>query len=116
METLPADGKLTCAQCGSTMEMKRGRYGPFFSCNNFPRCKFVSNLRGEAKKLAEEMMRAPAKPKPIPTNIPCPECGSALLVRQGPRGRSLGCSVYHKCKATQELPNGFQVPVSSQQS
>jgi DNA topoisomerase-1 len=113
VETMPDDGKLTCPECGGTMEMKRGRFGPFFSCNNFPRCKFVSNLRGEAKKLAEELMPAPVKPKPIPTDIPCPECGSMLLVRQGPRGRFLGCSGYPKCKGTQELPAGFEVPVAN---
>lgn len=114
VETMPAKGKLVCPQCGSTMEMKRGRFGPFFSCNNFPSCKFVSNLRGEAKKLAEEMMPAPAKPKPIPTDIPCPECGSPMFVRQGPRGKFLGCSAYPKCKSTQPLPAGFEVPAMSE--
>ena len=116
VEEMPADGRLTCPQCGGPMEMKRGRYGPFFSCNNFPRCKFVSNLRGEAKKLAEEIMPAPAKPKPIPTEISCPECGSTMLVRQGPRGRFLGCSGYPKCKSTQELPAGFEVPAMSEEA
>ena len=114
VEVLPEAGKLVCPDCGSTVEMKRGRFGPFFSCNNFPRCKFVSNLRGVAKKEAEEMMPAPAKPKPIPTDIKCSECGAVMLVRQGPRGKFLGCSGYPKCKETQELPVGFEVPVLSE--
>ncbi len=116
VETLPEDGDLTCPSCDGIMQMKRGRYGPFFSCGNFPRCKFVSNLRGEAKKQAEELMPAPAKPKPIPTDIPCTDCGSIMLVRQGPRGRFLGCSAYPKCKTTQELPAGFEVPVTTEQT
>jgi DNA topoisomerase-1 len=111
VEALPAAGTtLSCPECGSEMIMKRGRFGPFFSCTGFPRCRFVSNLRGEAKKQAEELMPAPARPKPIPTDIPCTECGSPMLVRQGQRGRFLGCSNYPKCKTTQELPAGFRVP------
>ena len=111
VEKLPGAGTtLSCPECGSEMLMKRGRFGPFFSCTGFPRCRFVSNLRGEAKKQAEELMPAPARPKPIPTDIACIECGSPMLVRQGQRGRFLGCSNYPKCKATQELPAGFRVP------
>ncbi len=116
VETLPEDGKLVCPQCGSTMELKRGRFGPFFSCGSFPRCKFVSNLRGEAKKLAEELVPAAAKPKPIPTDIACNECGAPMLVREGPRGRFLGCGAYPKCKSTQPLPAGLDVPVASEKS
>lgn len=114
VEALPPDGKLACPECGSNMELKRGRFGPFFSCGNFPRCRFVSNLRGEAKKTAEELLPAPDRPKPIPTDIPCTECGAPMLVRRGPRGRFLGCSAYPKCKTTQELPAGFEVPALSE--
>ena len=109
VETLPEPGTLHCPQCGSTMELKRGRFGPFFSCTNFPKCKFNSNLRGEAKKQAEELLPAPDRPKPIPTDIPCDECGKPMLIRQGRRGKFLGCSDYPKCKSTQELPPGFDV-------
>lgn len=111
VEVMPGENEdLHCPDCGSVMNLKRGRFGPFFSCTGFPRCKFVSNLRGQAKKDAEELLPAPDKPKPIPTDIPCGECGEIMLVRQGPRGRFLGCSAYPKCKATQELPAGFEVP------
>ena len=107
VEVLPEPGTLTCPLCGSTVEMKRGRYGPFFSCTNFPRCKFNCNLRGEAKKQAEELMPAPAKPKPVPTDIPCDECGQHMVIREGRRGKFLGCSAYPKCKGTKELPAGI---------
>ena len=112
VERLP-EGDLHCPECGGVMEMRRGRFGPFFSCGNFPRCKFVANLRGEAKKAAEELMPGPARPKPVPTDIACEECGSPMLLRQGPRGRFLGCSAYPKCKATRPVPADFQAPVSS---
>ncbi len=109
VETMPEPGTLVCPQCGSTMELKRGRFGPFFSCVNFPRCKFNSNLRGQAKKDAEIAMPAPVKPKPIPTDIPCEECGQPMIIREGRRGKFLGCSGYPKCKTTAELPPGLDV-------
>lgn len=109
VETMPEPGTLACPECGSTMELKRGRFGPFFSCTNFPACRFNSNLRGAAKKEAEELMPAPEKPKPIQTDIACEDCGSPMLIRQGRRGKFLGCSAYPKCKGTQELPPGFDV-------
>ncbi|MFN0137720.1 MAG: type I DNA topoisomerase [Phycisphaerae bacterium] len=110
VEVMPEEGALACAECSKPMELRRGRFGPFFSCGGFPRCKFVANLRGEAKKIAEERMPGPPKAKPIMTEIPCDECGAPMQVRQGPRGKFLGCSAYPKCKTTGELPPGFKVP------
>jgi DNA topoisomerase-1 len=107
IEVLPEPGTLRCPECASTVELKRGRFGPFFSCVNFPRCRFNCNLRGEAKKQAEELLPAPTRPAPIPTDIPCDECGQPMVVRTGRRGRFLGCSAYPKCKGTKELPAGF---------
>lgn len=104
VEVMPEEGKLFCPECGSPMDLKRGRFGPFFSCTGFPRCKFVSNLRGEAKKQAEEIFPAPERPKPELTDIPCDECGKPMLIRAGRRGKFLGCSGYPKCKTTKELP------------
>ena len=84
--------------------MKSGRFGPFFSCTNFPKCRCSVNLRGEAKKQAEIEMPPPEKPEPIPTDIPCEQCGEPMLIRVGRSGKFLGCSKYPKCKTTQPLP------------
>lgn len=104
VEVMPGEDGLNCPQCGNTMNLKRGRFGPFYSCSNFPRCKFNCNLRGEAKKKAEELFPAPKRAEPQKTDIPCEECGSPMLIREGRRGKFLGCSNYPKCKATGELP------------
>jgi DNA topoisomerase-1 len=110
VENLPAEDQvLHCPECGSPMDLKRGRYGPFFSCTNFPKCRFNANLRGEAKKQAEELMPAPERPKPVLTDIACDECGQPTVVRTGRRGKFLGCSAYPRCKGTKELPAGFDV-------
>jgi len=97
---------LNCPDCGGELSPKSGRFGPYFGCSSFPKCRFVSNLRGEAKKRAEVEMPSPAKPKPIPTDIPCDECGEPMLIRTGRSGPFLGCSKYPKCKFTKPAPEG----------
>jgi DNA topoisomerase I len=103
VETWP-EGDLHCPYCGSEMELKNGRFGPFFSCTGYPKCKTSINLRGEAKKRAEADNPPPEKPKPVPTDIKCAECGAPMMIRTGRSGRFLGCSAYPKCKATSPLP------------
>ena len=68
-----------CEKCGNPMVIKRGRYGRFLSCSNFPDCKNA---------------------KPIQTHISadCPKCGSKLVERRTKRKRVFyGCSSYPKC-------------------
>jgi len=103
VETWPED-TLHCPDCGSEMTAKAGRFGPFFSCTNFPKCRCSVNLRGEAKKRGEQEFPAPQRPKPIPTDVPCDECGEPMLIRSGRSGRFLGCSKFPKCKFTKPLP------------
>ena len=31
-----------CPQCGGTLVMRNGRYGSFYGCSNYPRCKFTT--------------------------------------------------------------------------
>ncbi len=103
VETWP-EGPLACPECGNELTLRTGRYGPFFSCG---KCRNAVNFRGEAKKRAEIEMPAPARPEPIPTEIPCPDCGSKMLLRMGRTGRFLGCSGYPKCRKTMEAPPGL---------
>ncbi len=35
----------TCHKCKIPMVAKKGRYGDFFGCRNFPRCKITSRTR-----------------------------------------------------------------------
>ncbi len=105
VETWPEE-PLNCPDCGRECAMKTGRFGPYFGCTAYPKCSFVANLRGSAKKRAEAEMPGAAKPKPIPTNIPCDECGELMVIRTGRSGQFLGCSKYPKCKTTKPLPEG----------
>lgn len=95
---------LKCFSCGGEMTLRTGRFGPFFSCG---KCRAAANLRGEAKKRAEAEAPAPERAKPIATDLRCPDCGAAMLLRMGKTGRFLGCADYPKCRKTMEAPPGL---------
>ena len=78
----PIDEK--CPECGSPLMWRRGRFGPFIACSNFPACKYIK------KKEAREI------------GLLCPDCGQGQVVeRKGRWGRSFyGCRRYPECKFT----------------
>jgi len=72
---LPASA---CPKCGGEMVMKSGRYGNFWTCKDYPKCKGVASL------LLKEN---------------CPECGKPLVERKGRWGKTfIGCSGYPDCR------------------
>lgn len=106
VEVWPED-HLHCPECGAEAVLRSGRYGPYYGCSKYPKCSFIANLRGEAKKRAEIEMPSPSKPKPIPTDLQCDECGEPMLIRTGRTGPFLGCSKYPKCRFSKPLPEGM---------
>lgn len=32
-----------CPQCGGHLILRRGKYGSFYGCSNYPKCKFIMN-------------------------------------------------------------------------
>ena len=109
VETWPDDDTLTCPTCGSDCAAKTGRFGPYFGCTGYPKCSFVANLRGAAKKHAEAEMPGATRPKPIPTDIVCDDCGKTMVIRSGRSGPFLGCGGYPQCRATKPLPEGTTI-------
>lgn len=75
-----------CPKCGSQMEAREGRFGPFLGCERYPDCDGRINVR---KKSEAE-----------PTDEVCTECGAQMVIRTGRFGRFLACSNYPKCKNT----------------
>ena len=71
---------LTCPECGSKMVVRKGKYGEFTACSNYPKCKYIK--QEEPKELEET----------------CPECGNKLVERKGRYGKFIACSNYPKCK------------------
>jgi DNA topoisomerase-1 len=78
----PIDEK--CPECQSDLMWRRGRFGPFIACSNYPTCKYIK--KKEAKKIG----------------LTCPECNEGDVVeRKGRWGRSFyGCTRYPECKFT----------------
>ncbi len=68
-----------CPQCGSPLQEKRGRYGAFIACSNYPKCKFT---------------------RPITTGVKCPECGQGELTQRRNKkgGTFFSCTRYPDCK------------------
>ena len=71
-----------CPKCGSDLVRRKGKYGYFLGCSDFPRCKYVKKLK--SKVVGQ-----------------CPQCGGELVERKGKRGKFWGCSNYPDCTYTQ---------------
>lgn len=75
--------------CNGKMIVKRGRYGIFLSCSNYPQCKEKMRVDLEivAKVYGEDY-------------VLCDRCGKPMQIKYNPRRKSrfLGCSGYPECK------------------
>lgn len=78
-----------CENCGAFMVIKKGRYGKFLACPNYPNCKNTKPLNSAEQ--AEE------------TDEVCENCGSKMLKRKGRYGEFLACSNYPECKNTKPI-------------
>lgn len=38
-------GSKICPECGSLMKLRKGPYGTFWGCTNYPKCKHIENLK-----------------------------------------------------------------------
>lgn len=71
-----------CPECGKPLVLKRGRYGTFTACSDYPNCKYVLKV----------------VPKVEETGDMCPLCGKPLVKRKNKKGQEfIGCSNYPKC-------------------
>ena len=83
MEKKPLEetGEL-CPNCGNPLVIRKGKYGKFVACSNYPECKYIKK---EEKK--EEIICS------------CPKCAGNIIVRKTKKGTDFyGCSNYPKCK------------------
>jgi DNA topoisomerase-1 len=89
-----------CPKCGSELLLRKGRYGEFIACSNFPKCKYTKNPDGTEIEGPEE------------TDEKCEKCGSVMVIKNSKRGKFLACSAYPKCKNAKSLepPKELSVP------
>ncbi|MGH2327561.1 type I DNA topoisomerase [Campylobacter taeniopygiae] len=84
----------SCPDCGGELAIRKGRFGEFVACLNFPKCKYSRNLKNENKANEEN---ATAK-KTNSIGMTCPSCQKGEIVeRFSKRGKFYGCSAYPKC-------------------
>ena len=88
-----------CPECGSELVLRKGRYGEFIACSNFPKCKYSRNVAKDNEKSAETDTATAAKPKRElkKLDVPCPKCGGEIVERFSRRGKFYGCANYPKC-------------------
>ena len=44
-KVMPDIQEKICPECGSKLVVRRGRYGMFLGCSNYPKCKHIENLK-----------------------------------------------------------------------
>ena len=84
-----------CPECGSPLVIRKGKYGEFTACSNYPTCKYIKKEQKEIKEI-----------------VKCPECGGMIIEKKSKRGKVFyGCNNYPKCKvATWDIPTGEKCP------
>ncbi|MCP4216497.1 MAG: DUF2800 domain-containing protein [bacterium] len=84
-----------CPKCGGHLRKRKGKYGDFMGCGNYPQCNYTYNLApsGQAETVTPE-----TEGKYI-----CPECGSLLKEKKGKYGTFIGCSGYPNCRFTRQI-------------
>jgi DNA topoisomerase-1 len=83
----------TCPKCGGKLIIKKGIYGAFLGCENYPKCRYTEKLnsKNETEKTEKVVVGK------------CPECGGDLIIRKGRFGEFIGCSNYPKCRHTEKI-------------
>jgi DNA topoisomerase-1 len=72
----------SCPECGSNLQIKRGKYGKFVGCSAYPKCRYIEPIE-----------------RPQDTGVGCPKCGQGtLLKKKSRRGKVFfSCSTYPAC-------------------
>jgi DNA topoisomerase-1 len=87
-----------CPEDGGDLIERRGRFGKFIACSNYPDCKYKRNLPGSER--AEDQ----------PTEEICPTCARPMVIKHGRFGKFIACSGYPECKTTKPVTLGIPCP------
>lgn len=84
-----------CPKCGNPLVIRKGRYGEFVACSNYPKCKYIKQ---DETKITEVCV--------------CPNCGGQIVEKHSKKGKVFyGCNNYPKCKtAYWDKPTGDKCP------
>lgn len=116
-----------CPECGGDLVIRKGRYGTFVACSNYPTCKYIKKDPEEVEYTGETCPKCGSpmifkkgrygkfeacsnypeckyiknekkKAEPVMTDEVCPNCGSPIVIKKGRFGEFKACSAYPKCK------------------
>ncbi len=92
---VPEETGEVCPECGNPLVIRKGRYGEFTACSNYPECKYIKKEIVEVKEIMD-----------------CPECGGKIVEKPTRKGKVFyGCNNYPKCKfALWDKPTGEFCP------
>jgi len=85
----------TCPLCGAPVIIKLGKFGRFYACSNFPKCKYTAPLEENRLK------------------IKCPKCKKGEIVEKRTRKGKVfyACNKYPECDfAVWDKPTGEKCP------
>ena len=70
-----------CPECGSPLVIRLGRYGRFYACSAFPKCRHTEPLQNTG------------------LGIKCPKCGEGEILEKRTKTKKIfyGCSRFPKC-------------------
>ena len=85
----------TCPECGSPLVVRKGKFGEFIACSNYPTCKYIQKEEKETHEICD-----------------CPKCGHKIIEKKTKKGKIFyGCNNYPKCKyALWDKPTGELCP------
>lgn len=116
----------TCPECGGDLVVRKGRFGDFVACLNYPTCKYIKKEPDTVEETGEtcpkcgrpmiykmgrfgkfeacsgypecKYIKNEKKAEPKMTDEVCPNCGSPIVIKKGRWGEFKACSAYPKCK------------------
>ena len=91
----PEETGEVCPNCGSPLVVRKGRFGEFVACSNYPACKYIKKEEVEIVEICD-----------------CPNCDGKIIERKSRKGKVFyGCNHYPKCKtAYWDQPIGRKCP------
>ena len=84
----------TCPKCGAKLLIRLGRFGKFYACSKFPKCKYTESLKENN------------------LGIKCPKCGNEIVEKRTKKRKIFyGCSKWPDCDfALWYKPTGEKCP------
>jgi DNA topoisomerase I len=90
-----------CPKCNSNLLLRTGKFGQFYACSKYPKCKHTEPFVDPNKPVVEKPVIE--QPQTLHT---CPVCNKGQLIRRiASKGKAAGstfyaCNQYPKCKTT----------------